>query len=702
MTEEDIAARLDQLESLVEQQNERIDQQEATIEEHQETIQDQQETIKDQRERIAELEADDQSDQPGNSDESATRDSDQSATQDSSLTPMLNRRSALKVGGLFALLAGGTATASADPQGQIGTSSDPLQAVYTEELYGNSGTVTVRDDLDLNGNLDMGAGNAVELNTDDLGGNFSRPGPGHLLFGMASSDAALLFGEAGSGGENDGQFVIRTQDDGDEEILLQQHNSTENALPVTQLRIDEGGNVRINNDLLTQGGTTLWDGTSIPQGRLQNDSVIVAGNSVSLGGSTSVNHADISGVGPDDHHSRDHDHSEAGISAVPNGGLTNSSVTVAGNSVSLGGSTGIAHSDLSGIGSGDHHTRPSAGDGLTENSNTFDINPSDFAGSLLSEDGSNNLQVDEGAISHDTIDQTTVNSSDHHTRPSAGDGLKENSNSFDIEPADFAGNALEDDGSDNLAVSSGGIGTNELSTPFGSLSDLFGSPVTAGGDIKFADNNNAIVGDSLSIKTNVTGITISKDGAGAFTIQDGDENSLFELFKSGGLKVPNIDNNDNNNYSGTNLIITDSGLIVKDTSSIRYKTNIEALSATERVLDLVPRSFEYKGSGQQGVGLIAEEVEEVLPEVVTYDQEGRPESVRYNRLGVFLVPEVEANRDRIDALEADGDDRDERIADLEAENEQLRERNAALESRLDRLESAVGIDGPDAAGVADD
>ena len=45
--------------------------------------------------------------------------------------------------------------------------------------------------------------------------------------------------------------------------------------------------------------------------------------------------------------------------------LTNDSVTVAGNNVSLGGSTGIGHSDLSGISSGDHHSKYTDSDAVT-------------------------------------------------------------------------------------------------------------------------------------------------------------------------------------------------------------------------------------------------------------------------------------------------------------------------------------------------
>ena len=51
--------------------------------------------------------------------------------------PLLaNRRNALKAGGLLALLFGGVGTASADAKGRVGTSDDPLDALYTEELNG--------------------------------------------------------------------------------------------------------------------------------------------------------------------------------------------------------------------------------------------------------------------------------------------------------------------------------------------------------------------------------------------------------------------------------------------------------------------------------------------------------------------------------------------------------------------------------------
>jgi hypothetical protein len=67
---------------------------------------------------------------------------------------------------------------------------------------------------------------------------------------------------------------------------------------------------------------------------IATQSVTVAGNSVSLGGSTGVDYIDLGDTGSS--------------FPIPNADLSNSSVSVAGNSVSLGGSTGVDFADLTG------------------------------------------------------------------------------------------------------------------------------------------------------------------------------------------------------------------------------------------------------------------------------------------------------------------------------------------------------------------
>ena len=103
---DDIEDLLDRLESLVEQQHETIEAQRATIDQ--------------QRERIAALEGEVNADAPDDDGDPA----------------LVDRRDALKTGGLLALLFGGVGTASADPQGQVGTSNDPLTALHTDAING--------------------------------------------------------------------------------------------------------------------------------------------------------------------------------------------------------------------------------------------------------------------------------------------------------------------------------------------------------------------------------------------------------------------------------------------------------------------------------------------------------------------------------------------------------------------------------------
>mgnify|MGYP003328152814 CR=1 FL=1 len=49
-------------------------------------------------------------------------------------------------------------------------------------------------------------------------------------------------------------------------------------------------------------------------------------------------------------------------------------------------------------------------------------------------------------------------------------------------------------------------------------------------------------------------------------------------------------------------------------------------------------------------GLIAEEVNEIYPELINYNGEGNPESVKYNSLSVMLLDEVKILRKEVKAL----------------------------------------------------
>lgn len=90
-------------------------------------------------------------------------------------------------------------------------------------------------------------------------------------------------------------------------------------------------------------------------------------------------------------------------------------------------------------------------------------------------------------------------------------------------------------------------------------------------------------------------------------------------------------------------------------SSIRYKQDVQDMGETStRLLELRPVTFHYRNDpeGPLQYGLIAEEVEQVLPELVVHDATGRPETVAYHELPTMLLNELQKQHAIIQAQEA--------------------------------------------------
>jgi hypothetical protein len=104
-------------------------------------------------------------------------------------------------------------------------------------------------------------------------------------------------------------------------------------------------------------------------------------------------------------------------------------------------------------------------------------------------------------------------------------------------------------------------------------------------------------------------------------------------------------------------------------SSRRWKTNIQPLEgAVSLVRGLRGVRFDWKEDGRRDIGLIAEEVGEVVPEVVVYEANGRDaEAVNYARLVAVLIEAVKTQQQQLDAQQAALDDLLSRVATLEAQ-----------------------------------
>ena len=87
-------------------------------------------------------------------------------------------------------------------------------------------------------------------------------------------------------------------------------------------------------------------------------------------------------------------------------------------------------------------------------------------------------------------------------------------------------------------------------------------------------------------------------------------------------------------------------------SSIRYKENVKSIpSVSQKVEHLDAVSYNKIGGNQEEIGLIAEDVAELFPEVVKYDNEGRPDGINYSRLSVILLKAVQELTERVNKLE---------------------------------------------------
>jgi len=105
--------------------------------------------------------------------------------------------------------------------------------------------------------------------------------------------------------------------------------------------------------------------------------------------------------------------------------------------------------------------------------------------------------------------------------------------------------------------------------------------------------------------------------------------------------------------TGTDVVVDANGVLLKKSSSIRYKQNIRRLDSTPgQILQLNPVRFDWKTTGEADIGLIAEEVEKAVPDLVIYDKEGKPDAVKYDKMTVYLLQVVKAQQEQIDVLKA--------------------------------------------------
>ena len=197
----------------------------------------------------------------------------------------------------------------------------------------------------------------------------------------------------------------------------------------------------------------------------------------------------------------------------------------------------------------------------------------------------------------------------------------------------------------------------------GNVAVGYGALIVATGDNNVAIGFNA--GNSLTSGNN--NVYIDHGGAGA------ESNTLRIGSGQSAAYMSGIHNQTAS--SGTDVFINASGKLGTMTSSRRFKEGIASLGDVgPQVQALRPVTFHYKPEFDDGgrvkqYGLIAEEVDEVLPDLVVRDAEGRIQTVRYHFLPTLLLAEVQRlERERVAMRRTHEDE----LAALRAEIAELR------------------------------
>ncbi len=204
-------------------------------------------------------------------------------------------------------------------------------------------------------------------------------------------------------------------------------------------------------------------------------------------------------------------------------------------------------------------------------------------------------------------------------------------------------------------VANTALGANALANVTGS--NNIGIGLNAGGDLTTGDNNICI------------GTAGVAGESGTIRIGAGGRQTATFIAGIAGATSP----------GGVAVFVTATGKLGTVTSSRRFKEDIREIGEeSDNLMKLRPVAFRYKPeidpTGLAQYGLIAEEVAEVYPDLVVYDRDGKPETVRYHLINALLLNEVQKQHRTTQAQEK-------LIGQQKAEIEGLKARLTNLEVR---------------------
>jgi len=310
---------------------------------------------------------------------------------------------------------------------------------------------------------------------------------------------------------------------------------------------------------------------------------------------------------------------------------------------------------------------PKTGTNLAFNSSNGTLTATTFSGS-----GASLTSIPNGALTNSTISGVSLGSNlATLTRGSYLTGSNYNGSAgqtwaVDATSANTASKVVARDGSGNFSagtITATLSGTASNANTLDSLdSSQFLRSDTAdtktSGDLTFNDNVKATFGTSgdLQIFHNGSNSYIDDAGTGNIYIRSGStfiqgygtgetcarftENGSVDLYHNNSKKFETV-------TGGIQVTGT-----VTATSDIKLKENVTTIeNGLDKVSQLRGVEFDFKSNGQHSLGVIAQEVEQVLPDLVTTNEEGI-KSVAYGNLTAVLIEAVKELKAEVAELRA--------------------------------------------------
>jgi len=264
-------------------------------------------------------------------------------------------------------------------------------------------------------------------------------------------------------------------------------------------------------------------------------------------------------------------------------------------------------------------------------------------------------------------------------------------------------------------------GVNNTATGYGALEfNTDGGNNTAIGIFALQDNttgggNTAVGSDALA--SNTTGGDNTALGNEAGSLITGSGNVCIGAGVNGVAGESNITRIRNVYASVATeraVYVTSDNRIGTLSSSRRYKEEIKPMNqASEALFALKPVTFRYKKAIDPtrvlSFGLIAEDVAEISPELITRDKQGKPQTVRYEAVNAMLLNEflkehkkLGDQQSSIAQLESNAARQEATITQLKKEMETVIARFREHESKIQKADAHTEMDRSALKMVAND